>query len=48
MFRRIEWNVLEWNTPAIAFYERSGAKIVKDWRVVHMNEEGMNAFLEIL
>ncbi|HEX8576957.1 MAG TPA: GNAT family N-acetyltransferase [Flavobacterium sp.] len=46
--RRIEWNVLEWNTPAIAFYKRSGAKIVKDWRVVHMNEEGINTFLESL
>ena len=24
--RRIEWNVLDWNTPAIHFYEKSGAK----------------------
>ena len=25
--RRIEWNVLDWNTPAINFYKNSGAKI---------------------
>ena len=46
--RRIEWNVLEWNVPAIAFYKRSGARIIEDWRVVHMDEEGINTFLEIL
>ena len=25
--RRIEWNVLDWNTPAINFYEKSGANV---------------------
>ncbi|MBF2083015.1 GNAT family N-acetyltransferase [Thermoleptolyngbya sp. C42_A2020_037] len=29
---RLEWNVLDWNEPAIAFYERMGAKILPDWR----------------
>ena len=43
--RRIEWNVLDWNTPAIEFYEKSGAKILHDWRVVHMDEAGIEAFL---
>ena len=43
--RRIEWNVLDWNTPAIDFYEKSGAKVLTDWRVVHMDENGMEAFL---
>jgi GNAT superfamily N-acetyltransferase len=42
--RRIEWNVLDWNTPAIGFYEKSGAKILPDWRVVHMDEHGIAAF----
>ena len=31
--RRIEWNVLDWNTPAIDFYLKSGAKVFDDWRV---------------
>ena len=44
--RRIEWNVLDWNTPAIEFYEKSGAKVFKDWLVAQMDEKGINAFLE--
>ena len=44
--RRIEWNVLNWNTPAIEFYEKSGAKVLSDWRVVHMDEQGIDDFLK--
>ena len=44
--RRIEWNVLDWNTPAIDFYEKSGAKVLRDWDVVQMDEAGINDFLE--
>ena len=43
--RRIEWNVLDWNTPAIDFYEKSGAKVLGDWRVVHMDDKGIERFL---
>src|SRR3954468_21018596 len=35
--RRVEWNVLDWNTPAIDFYIKSGARILRDWRVVQMD-----------
>jgi len=42
--RRVEWVVLNWNTHAIQFYERSGAAILEDWRTVQMNEEGMTKF----
>ena len=42
--RRIEWNVLDWNTHAINFYEKSGAKVLPDWRVVHMDENGIENF----
>ncbi|CAM2928354.1 L-amino acid N-acyltransferase YncA [Flavobacterium succinicans] len=44
--RRIEWNVLDWNTPAVNFYENSGAKVLDDWRVVQMDQQGIDAFLE--
>lgn len=44
--RRIEWNVLDWNAPAIEFYEKSGAKVFKDWLVAQMDEKGINTFLE--
>jgi GNAT superfamily N-acetyltransferase len=46
--RRIEWNVLDWNTPAIDFYEKSGAKILQDWKVAQMNETGIDNFLSNL
>ena len=45
--RRIEWNVLDWNTPAIDFYEKSGAKVLGDWRVVHMDENGITNFISL-
>ena len=34
--KRVAWDVLDWNTNAINFYESTGAKILDDWRVVHM------------
>jgi GNAT superfamily N-acetyltransferase len=44
--RRIEWSVLDWNTTAIAFYKKSGAKVLDQWRVAQMDEIGINNFLE--
>ncbi len=46
--RRVEWNVLDWNTPAVKFYENSGAKILDGWQVVQMDELGINTFLDKL
>lgn len=46
--RRIEWNVLDWNTNAITFYEKSGANVLKDWYVVQMDEKGIDTFLNSL
>ena len=43
--KRIEWNVLDWNTNAIQFYEKSGAKVLEDWKVVQMNQEGITNFI---
>lgn len=42
--KRVTWEVLDWNKSAIGFYENSGAKILKDWRVVHMKEAGLKKF----
>lgn len=44
--RRIEWAVLDWNTPAIEFYNKSGAKVFDDWRIAQMNEQGISSFLK--
>ncbi|HNP32060.1 MAG TPA: GNAT family N-acetyltransferase [Flavobacterium sp.] len=46
--RRIEWAVLDWNIPAIEFYKKSGARVLEDWRVAQMDENGINEFLSKL
>lgn len=43
--RRIEWNVLDWNTPAIAFYQKTGAVVFDDWRVAQLDEMGIQNFI---
>jgi GNAT superfamily N-acetyltransferase len=30
---RFEWAVLDWNAPAIGFYESLGATVMPDWRI---------------
>ena len=30
---RMEWAVLDWNTSAIGFYQRLGARVLEDWRL---------------
>lgn len=30
---RVEWSVLDWNTPAIDFYKSMGAKAMDEWTV---------------
>jgi GNAT superfamily N-acetyltransferase len=43
--KRICWEVLDWNEPAIAFYESKGAKVKRDWDVVHLDEKGIQNFI---
>ncbi len=43
--KRIEWAVLNWNEGAIRFYERSGAKVMKDWYITHMEEAGIKNYI---
>lgn len=35
--QRLEWSVLDWNAPAIGFYEGLGAKVAPDWRLCRMS-----------
>jgi GNAT superfamily N-acetyltransferase len=35
---RMEWSVLNWNTPAIEFYESLGAEAMNIWTVFRLNE----------
>ncbi|MBC7972196.1 MAG: GNAT family N-acetyltransferase [Verrucomicrobia bacterium] len=38
---RLEWSVLDWNAPAIAFYEKMGATVLPDWRICRVTGEGL-------
>ncbi|PCH73307.1 MAG: GNAT family N-acetyltransferase [Flavobacteriaceae bacterium] len=44
--KRIEWNVLDWNTPAIDFYKNSGANVMNEWCNVQMDQKAMKTFLD--
>jgi GNAT superfamily N-acetyltransferase len=38
---RFEWSVLDWNEPAIGFYESLGAKLMDGWSIVRVNGEAL-------
>jgi GNAT superfamily N-acetyltransferase len=38
---RFEWTVLDWNQPAISFYEKMGATVLPDWRVVRVTGDAL-------
>ena len=37
---RLEWRVLDWNTPSIRFYESLGAVLLPEWELVRMTQPG--------
>jgi GNAT superfamily N-acetyltransferase len=41
---RFEWAVLDWNRPAIEFYEQLGARVLPDWRVCRLTGEALARF----
>ncbi|MBD1913032.1 MULTISPECIES: GNAT family N-acetyltransferase [unclassified Leptolyngbya] len=40
-YGRLEWSVLDWNAPAIAFYERMGATVLPDWRICRVTGDAI-------
>lgn len=46
--KRICWEVLDWNDPAIEFYEKKGANVLRDWDVVQLDEKGIENYMEDL
>ena len=43
--KRISWEVIDWNEPAIDFYERKGANVMRDWDVVQLDENGIKNYI---
>ena len=46
--KRICWEVLDWNEPAIKFYDSKGANVMRDWDVVQLDENGIENYLNQL
>lgn len=44
---RLEWNVLDWNTPSIRFYESLGGTIMKEWQLVRMTRPEFAALADV-
>jgi GNAT superfamily N-acetyltransferase len=38
---RLQWEVLDWNTPAVDFYRALGADFLDEWRNVRMTGEAL-------
>lgn len=41
---RFEWAVLDWNQPAIEFYQAIGATLLPDWRICRISGEALTRF----
>jgi GNAT superfamily N-acetyltransferase len=39
---RFEWSVLDWNQNAIDFYEKMGATVLPDWRIVRVTGDALD------
>jgi GNAT superfamily N-acetyltransferase len=40
---RLEWSVLDWNEPALAFYRAIGARPMEEWTVQRLDGEALKA-----
>jgi GNAT superfamily N-acetyltransferase len=43
---RFEWSVLDWNAPAIAFYEGVSAQVMPEWRICRLAGDALAALAD--
>lgn len=41
---RLEWSVLDWNEPSIAFYKSLGARMMEGWTVMRLDGAALDSF----
>ena len=41
---RLEWSVLDWNTPSIDFYKAAGAVAMDEWTVFRLTDDALTEF----
>jgi ribosomal protein S18 acetylase RimI-like enzyme len=44
---RLQWEVLDWNTPAIEFYRAMGAEFLDEWRNVRVSGAALERLAEV-
>ncbi|KAJ1812031.1 hypothetical protein LPJ56_004054, partial [Coemansia sp. RSA 2599] len=44
---RMEWTVLDWNQPAIDFYEGVGAKLLNEWIICRVDGKSLQDFIRL-
>ena len=44
---RFEWSVLDWNEPAIQFYQAMGAVVMPDWRICRVTGDSLHALAKV-
>ncbi len=42
--KRVEWAVIDWNSNAVSFYKKKGAKLLDGWSICQMDEKGLQNF----
>jgi len=40
---RLEWSVLDWNAPAIGFYQSLGARMMDEWTVMRVDGDALTS-----
>jgi GNAT superfamily N-acetyltransferase len=43
---RLQWSVLDWNTPSIEFYQSLGAVLMDEWTVCRVGGEALTALAQ--
>ena len=43
-YSRLEWWVLDWNTPSIEFYKAAGAVPMDEWTVFRLTDDALRSF----
>lgn len=43
-YARVEWTVLDWNQPAIDFYDRIGSRPMSDWITYRLSGAALDAY----
>ena len=43
---RLEWSVLDWNAPAIGFYQKLGARAMDDWTIMRLDGDALTGLGE--